>query len=671
MDDAGSHDVSSRWRSIAAKLYLLVGLVVLLLAMLIAIAVHASNKMGIAGSGLYRGVQGVSLADRAETLWERARGLAARAPAELDLAKQQQFQATFSESIAAIRTTLAAQRRDDDAALSTLVAAVDASVTVAARSAEEVFRLGASFAQEQAVAILNGPFAVAEADMAQKLDRLTSYQKDAAARDLARLNGARRAMGWMIGVAGLLSVALVGTIGTLLARGISGRVQRLTGVMRRLADGDRTIGVPSACDRDEIGHMARAVEVFKQNAIEAERLTAEQNAARAAKERRQAAMERLTQDFGTSVSAVMAALAASTETMVKAADAMSSAAADAHRHATGTAERAAHSSQELTSIAVAVEQMTASVDEITRQVAAVAQVARTASDRAAANHDMMQGLADAASRIGEAIRLIDGIAGQTNLLALNATIEAARAGEAGKGFAVVAGEVKALAQQTAKATAEINAQVIAVRSAAEGAIAAMAEIGAAVDNMDSVTTAISAAVEQQSATTREIASNVQAVSGATNQVAQAMAEVVEAADEAGNVSRTVLDGAADIGREANAMRTEIDQFLIAVRDDTGERRRHERVSGNGATVTVRIAGQPDISAELRDISQSGAAIDGEWRLPAGQEIELELPSGGGSASGRVVRCDVGLLAMVFRQDRATADRVGRAVEALIHHRTAA
>jgi len=582
--------VTDRWRSIAAKLYVLVGLVVLLLAVLIAIAVHASGQMGLAGAGLYRGVQGVSQADRIETLWERARGLTARTPAELDLGRQQQFHATFTESVAAIRATLAALRRDDDTALLALIDAVDASVTKAVGSAEEVFKLGASFAQDQAGGVLNGPFAAAEAEVAQNLGRLTSYQKDAAARDLARLNAARRAMGWMIGIAGVLSVALVGTIGTLLARGISGRVRRLTGVMRRLADGNREIDIPCAGDRDEIGHMARAVEVFKQNAIETERLTAEQSAARAAKERRQAAMEQLTQDFGTSVSGIMIALATSTDAMVTAAGAMSEASAGAHRQATGTAERAAQSSQDLTSIAAAVEQMTASVDEITRQVALAAQVAHTASDRAAANHDMMHGLADAASRIGEAIRLIDGIAAQTNLLALNATIEAARAGDAGKGFAVVAGEVKALAQQTANATTEINAQVASVRSAAEAAIAAMTEIGSIVGRMDAVTTAISAASEQQSVTTREIASSVQAVSIATNQAARAMAEVVEAADKAGNVSGTVLDGVANIGREAHTMRTEIDQFLVAVRDDSGDRRRHERVPGDGATVAVRVPG---------------------------------------------------------------------------------
>jgi methyl-accepting chemotaxis protein len=663
--------MTGRWRTVAAKLYLLVGLVVVLLAALIAIAVHAAGQMGVAGARLYHGVQGVSQAARVETLWERARGLAARAPAELDLDKQQQFHASFGESLAAIRATLQALRRDADELLAKQITDVDASVTTAVQAAEEVFRLGASFAQDQAVGVLNGPFAAAETRMAELLGQLTTYQRNAAAQDLERLNGARQAMGWMIGVAGVLAVVLVATIGTLLARGISGRVRRLTGVMRSLADGDLTIGVPSAGDRDEIGQMARAVEVFKQNAVETERLTAEQTTARAAKERRHAAMEQLTQDFGTAVSGVMAALASSTETMGQAADAMSTAAAGAHRQATGTAERAGQSSQDLTSIAAAIEQMTASVDEIARQVASASQVARTASARAATNHQMMQGLSDAALRIGEAIRLIDVIADQTNLLALNATIEAARAGEAGKGFAVVAGEVKALARQTAAATAAIDAQITAVRAATKGAVTAMTDISSIIGDMDAVTTAISAAVEQQSVTSREIAANVQAVSIATNQAVQAMTDVVTAADEAGRGSRTVLDGVADIGREATAMRTEIDQFLVAVRDDSGDRRRHERIAGGGGTVTVRAAGHADHSGVLRDMSLAGAAVLGEWTLPAGHEIELDLPNGAGTVMARVVRCVGGVIAIVFRQDDATVGHLRRAIETLGHQRAAA
>jgi methyl-accepting chemotaxis protein len=662
--------MNHRLHSVAVKLYLLVAVVLLMLAVLIAIAVQASNQMARAGAALYRGVEGVSEADRVETSWERARGLAARVPAELDLDKQKQFHAAFDASLAAIGTALGALRHEDDAALGKLADDVAASVTAAAAAAQDVFKFGESFAQDQAVGVLNGPFAAAEAQMTQRLAKLASYQKDAAAQDLARLNGARRAMGWMIGVAGLLAVVLVGSVGTLLARNISGRVHRLTRAMRSLADGDLAIDIPCATDRDEIGQMARTVEVFRQNGIETERLTAAQRAGREAEARRQAAIEELIQDFGTTISGAMTELGRSTDTMSTAAATMAQAATGAHRQATGTAERATQSSQDLTSIAAAVEQMTASIDEIARQVTSAAEVARSASQRTNSNNDTMRGLQGAATRIGETIRLIEGIAQQTNLLALNATIEAARAGEAGRGFAVVAGEVKALSGQTAKATEEIDAQILAVRDASDGAVKAMTDIAAIIGNMDVVTNAISAAAEEQSVAIREIAANVQTVTIATQQATQAMTEVVAAADNAGEVSRTVLDGVATIGREARAIRTEIDQFLVAVRDEGKDRRRHERIAGSGATVAVRVPGQPERTVRLKDISMGGASVAGEWQLPVGQEMEIALPNGAGTAFARALRCEPGVMSVVFRQDDATSACVARTIEELRRQRAA-
>jgi hypothetical protein len=298
-------------------------------------------------------------------------------------------------------------------------------------------------------------------------------------------------------------------------------------------------------------------------------------------------------------------------------------------------------------------------------------VARAASDRAAANNDLMHGLGGVAARIGSAIQLIDGIAAQTNLLALNATIEAARAGEAGRGFAVVATEVKALASQTAVVTAEVDAQIKAIQTAVEAAIRAMADIGSVIGRINSVTSAIAAAAEQQSATTREIGSNVQTVAIATNQAAEAMTVVVAAANTANEVSRAVTDGVASIGREADSLHFEIDQFLRSVRDDSTGQRSHERIPGNGATATVRIEGFPDATAPLRDISFSGAAVLGQWRLAAGQAVEFGLPGAGGLVPARVVRCEAGTLALVFRQDPATADRVGRAISGLGHREEAA
>jgi methyl-accepting chemotaxis protein len=505
-------------------------------------------------------------------------------------------------------------------------------------------------------------------------------QLDTAATSLARAFDASRnaaadvvssASLWSIVLAGIALVA-GGVLALVIGRGIVGPMTGMTEVMTKLADGDRAVDVPARDNTDEIGDMARAVEVFRRNAIEADRLAAAQAAERAAKERRQAVMEQHTQDFGASMSGVMASLAASADSMQRAASAMSEAATGVHDEARATSDGAARSSQDLISVAGAVQQLTSSVAEISRQVAVAADVAHQAVLRAEASQTTIRGLAEATARIGDVVHLISDIAGQTNLLALNATIEAARAGDAGKGFAVVAGEVKALAAQTAKATAEIGDQIDGVRAATTQSVAAMSEISEFIGRMNEVSAAISAAVEEQSATTQEIASSVQAVSGATANTAQAMDHVVVVADKAGSASRDVSTGATDIGAEAERLRGEVEQFLNVIRSDanTEERRRFERIPGNGASVTLRAQGS-DIPASLRDLSRGGAALNCDRQLPTGILIELELPHGAGKASGRMVRSDGREMALVFNGDPASLARIDKAMDLLSSRRAAA
>jgi methyl-accepting chemotaxis protein len=356
--------------------------------------------------------------------------------------------------------------------------------------------------------------------------------------------------------------------------------------------------------------------------------------------------------------------------MHRASDAMSGAAGAVHDQATATAGGANKSSQDLTSVAGAVEELTASVDEISRQVTTAASVARDAVSRAESSQKTMQGLAEATARIGDVVHLISDIAGQTNLLALNATIEAARAGEAGRGFAVVAGEVKALAAQTAKATADIGSQIETVRGVTADAVGAMTEISGIIGKMDEVAAAISAAVEEQSITTREIASSIQAVSGATAETAQAMARVVGAANEAGTACTDVQAGSTDIGHEAETLRAKVDEFLTAVRDDSGERRRFERIAGRGVTAMLRIPGRDAVRAVVRDLSRSGVALAAQ-SVAIGTRVDVELPDAGGPVPGQVSRLEAGMIAISFQDDPASQARVDRALQSLGSSRLAA
>jgi len=477
---------------------------------------------------------------------------------------------------------------------------------------------------------------------------------------------------WIVG--GLLAAAIVLAVaaGFVLVRNIAHPLVRSSQVLDQLARRDYDFELRQAHRRDEIGALSGAMDKLRNALQEGDRLAAAQQAAQSAKARRQAAMEQHTQDFGNSISGVMASLASSAEAMRRAAEAMSEAASTVHSEASDTSSGAAKASGDLSAVAASVEQLNHSVAEISRQLAEATAVAQQAVQRADTSHATMQGLSEATVRIGDVVHLISDIASQTNLLALNATIEAARAGEAGKGFAVVAGEVKTLAAQTAKATSEIATQIEMVRTATGEAVTAMADIGGIIARINEVSAAIAAAVEEQSATTREIAASVQAVAEATAGTAQAMQQVVTVSDNAGSISRDVLAGAADIGNEAKNLREEVDQFLVAVRDETSdERRRYERVRTTGITAVVQAKGRSPARMDLRNVSRGGAALASDWRSPSGTALDVELPDAGGPVPARVVRSGNGELAVVFSSEPRALARIDQALAALTGTKRAA
>jgi methyl-accepting chemotaxis protein len=343
-------------------------------------------------------------------------------------------------------------------------------------------------------------------------------------------------------------------------------ITRITASMTRLARHDLTTEIDGLGRNDEIGEMAAAVQVFKTNMIETDRLKEEQ-AQRVAEARRatSAALDRLTQEFDRKVQSVVQAVASQASQMQASAQSMSVVAEETTKQASTVAATSEQSSANVQSVASAADELSTSIAEISRQVTYSSQIATTAVSEAGKANEMVRGLLGASQKIGEIIALIDDIADQTNLLALNATIEAARAGEAGKGFAVVAAEVKNLAAQTSKATEEIGAQVMGVQGATQNAVSAISSIGKIIGEIDQISITIAAAVEEQGAATKEIARNVEEAAKGTKEVSANIGGITNAANSTGTAANQVLTSAHSLSSESQALREMVQAFLGQVK----------------------------------------------------------------------------------------------------------
>jgi methyl-accepting chemotaxis protein len=336
--------------------------------------------------------------------------------------------------------------------------------------------------------------------------------------------------------------------------------------MRALAAGDLGIEITGLDRRDEIGNMARAVQVFKTNAVDKARLESEnEESQRRAEEKRKAVLRAVAESFEKSVSGLVDSLTQSATEMRSTAQSMSGTAQQSNQRAAAVAEASERAFENVGTVATAAEELSSSIEEITKQVARSTTMAEEAVAAARAASVDVKGLNEAAQKIGQVVELITDIAEKTNLLALNATIEAARAGTAGKGFAVVASEVKTLATQTASATEDISSQVANIQSATTGAVNAITSIATLIDKLNTTSASIANAVGQQGAATHEIARNVQEAANGTRDVSRYIGDVTAAAAETGEAAASVLSEADGLSKQSVALQTEVDSFLRQIR----------------------------------------------------------------------------------------------------------